>query len=64
VTLKWEDDPEKQLLAVLQFRARAGFAGDGCCGAWDFRAYLIQGELLSTSFVGLSHAATVDSLLR
>jgi hypothetical protein len=36
VTLKWEDDPEKRLLAVLQFRARAGLAasfsavGDAC----------------------------------
>jgi hypothetical protein len=23
-----------------------GFADDGCRGAWDFRAYLIEGELL------------------
>jgi hypothetical protein len=63
VALKWEDDPEKRLLAVLQFRAGAGFAGDGCCGAWDFRAYLIQGELLY-KFRGAISAATVDSLLR
>jgi hypothetical protein len=26
------------VLAVLYFRARAGFAGYGCCGAWDVRA--------------------------
>ena len=27
------------VLAALQFRARAGFAGDGFCGAWDFHCY-------------------------
>src|SRR6516165_3462815 len=30
------------VLAALQFRARAGFAGDGCCGAWGFRALRVS----------------------
>jgi len=27
------------VLAILSFLARAGFAGDGFCGAWDFHCY-------------------------
>ena len=56
-------DPETMNAeAAILLAARAGCAGDGCCGAWDCRAYRIEGELLYAA--RLSHAATVDRLLR